>query len=800
MEINPWNVESIEAFSYFKCPECSFLSQVKKYFEDHAVKNHILSTVLFGKGIENLHHDDELTSEKCESIIIEGTPKLSNQLEINDSYDSFEEDGSDDKNEDRFEDHSMIRDRKMRVPIIKTEECETDVVIDDGSNNFFEEVDTNTDPLTLANMVKGGFEDISKKSRSKPFGCNDCHVRFERKGKLMKHVLSVHEGKISHKCSICEICFSCKEQLQIHFSAVHEEKNCETSNTDSDQTEGNFEDVSKKYKSKVWDHFLLNRNDSLAKCMFCSALLKAQFGTRGLHGHLTAKHSIKVFKLNEQSKDFDDFKINNHEFLNDTPLAEDDQVPTPPLSDKTEDDDCNYNFEEQPNISPEEEGFKDISEKSKSKVWDHFLFNRIDSQAKCNYCSAVLKASGSFGTTGLHGHLTAKHSIKVFKLNEQSKIFEDLKTNNHKFLNDTSKSNKSVECNYCNAKFLIKYKLKRHILSVHEGSKPHQCVICGKAYSRKEELKVHVTSVHEQKKPYMCDICGNCFVEKKRVRRHIKMVHENGKPYRCSYCKSSFTKNDELESHIKSKHESETNQNNVLPEDHEGSQFKDISKTSKSKIWAHFLLNHVNWKAQCVHCSSILKVSGGSTRGLHKHMKSKHSIRVPKLDNGRLKRKISSAHEVIKPNDEKCAKKHVKAVHEKKPKQSFKCFKCDAVFWESKMFKKHVVEQHGEKSFEDISEKSKSQVWGHFLLNRTDSNARCLHCYKLLKVSGGSTKGLHRHIKSKHSIVVSKVNELKEPYNTHFDNGDIFQSHNVNSLNSDEVPFQNGVSPALPKW
>ena len=623
----------------------------------------------------------------------------------------------------------------------------------------------------------------------KPFGCNDCHVRFVKKGKLITHVLSVHEGKISHTCSICEKWFSSKEDLQIHSSAVHEEKkSCEISNTDINQTEGNFEDVSKKSKSKVWDHFLLNRNDSLAKCLFCSALLKAsgRFGTRGLHGHLAAKHSIKVFKLNEQSKDFDDFKINNHEFLNDTPLAEDNQVVTPQLSDKTEDDDSNYNFEEQPNISPEiskneneKDGFKDISDKSKSKVWDHFLFNRIDSEAKCNHCSAVLKASGSFDTTGLHHHLKVKHSTVVSKLNE------------------------SVGCNHCNAKFLIKYKLKRHISSVHEGSKPYQCVICGKAYSRKEELNVHITSVHEKKKPYMCDICGNCFVDKRRLHKHIKLVHENGKPYRCSYCKTAFKKNDELESHIESKHASETNQNNLLPEDHEASKFENISKTSKSKIWAHFLLNRVDWKAQCVHCSSILKVSGGSTRGLHKHMKLKHSISVPKLDNGRLKRKISSAQEVIKPNDEKCAEKHIKSVHQKKPKQSFKCFKCDAAFWESKMFIKHVVEQHGERGFEDISEKFKSKVWVHFLLNRTDSKAKCLYCYKLLKVSGGSTKGLHRHIKSKHSIVVSKLNELKEPSNNHFDIGEIVQSQNVNSLNkknSDEVPFQNGISPTLPKW
>ena len=90
MEINPWNVESIDAFSYFKCPECSFLSQVKKYFEDHALKNHLLSIVLFGKAIENLNTGGEIT-EKCESKNIEWTPKLSNQIKIDDSNDSFED-------------------------------------------------------------------------------------------------------------------------------------------------------------------------------------------------------------------------------------------------------------------------------------------------------------------------------------------------------------------------------------------------------------------------------------------------------------------------------------------------------------------------------------------------------------------------------------------------------------------------------------------------------------------------------------------------------------------------------------
>ena len=52
MRTNPWQVESVEAFLVFWCPECPFLSKEKDFFEDHALKNHPLSFELFGKEFE----------------------------------------------------------------------------------------------------------------------------------------------------------------------------------------------------------------------------------------------------------------------------------------------------------------------------------------------------------------------------------------------------------------------------------------------------------------------------------------------------------------------------------------------------------------------------------------------------------------------------------------------------------------------------------------------------------------------------------------------------------------------------
>ena len=38
MNSNPWNVGSINEFSYLNCPECDFHTKEKKDFQDHATR------------------------------------------------------------------------------------------------------------------------------------------------------------------------------------------------------------------------------------------------------------------------------------------------------------------------------------------------------------------------------------------------------------------------------------------------------------------------------------------------------------------------------------------------------------------------------------------------------------------------------------------------------------------------------------------------------------------------------------------------------------------------------------------
>ena len=56
-------------------------------------------------------------------------------------------------------------------------------------------------------------------------------------------------------------------------------------------------------------------------------------------------------------------------------------------------------------------------------------------------------------------------------------------------------------------------------------------------------------------------------------------------------------------------------------------EFVDFKKDG---VWEHFLREKGGNSAKCKLCSTILKATGGSTKGLHKHLKRIHSINVLK--------------------------------------------------------------------------------------------------------------------------------------------------------------------------
>ena len=65
MDSNPWQVDGIQAFSHFNCPECKFLTKEETLFQDHAEENHPLSYVLFSEVVKD---EDTSTIVKLEKF------------------------------------------------------------------------------------------------------------------------------------------------------------------------------------------------------------------------------------------------------------------------------------------------------------------------------------------------------------------------------------------------------------------------------------------------------------------------------------------------------------------------------------------------------------------------------------------------------------------------------------------------------------------------------------------------------------------------------------------------------------
>ena len=67
MAHNPWDVDSIEAFTFLKCPQCIFDTKEEENFLEHAFETHPMSRVFFDKILRKNDEtgEDDLDSDYC---------------------------------------------------------------------------------------------------------------------------------------------------------------------------------------------------------------------------------------------------------------------------------------------------------------------------------------------------------------------------------------------------------------------------------------------------------------------------------------------------------------------------------------------------------------------------------------------------------------------------------------------------------------------------------------------------------------------------------------------------------------
>ena len=231
MDINPWQVESIQDFSFLKCPECTFDTKDEDTFQDHATESHPLSFVLFKKTSKDEYFEDLYTIEehildiaeapdnetKPENFLLSTmiVEESSNKPEDSENQSNQVQIASD--KEECFEDPLQIKEENLNVNIA-------------FKKRKLSQPSAHSEGIDIKSIkVEPNFS-ASNHKKIKTFKCqiDSCVSRYVDKRSLKKHMEKVHsvlsEEKRLFNCSTCGYVGNSKLQLKLHIDDVHEGK------------------------------------------------------------------------------------------------------------------------------------------------------------------------------------------------------------------------------------------------------------------------------------------------------------------------------------------------------------------------------------------------------------------------------------------------------------------------------------------------------------------------------------------------------------------------------------------------
>ena len=254
MDSNPWQVDGIQAFSHFNCPECKFLTKEETLFQDHAEENHPLSYVLFSEVVKD---EDTTTIVKLEKF----------DEDENISFDSNDLKISDMKTSLKIEENCMEKSEIIQSCMDGIQ----DPSLDDKSDLVFGKISNK--------MVK------KSKKKTKNSICNQCGEKFDDKRELKGHVLSVHKEKELYRCSICNAWKTTFSLMKMHIVSDHKKENL--------------------LNCKSKELIKMNLLYKLEKSQTCDQCGEKFDNKRDLKGHILSVHEEKkVFKCSICDKCF----------------------------------------------------------------------------------------------------------------------------------------------------------------------------------------------------------------------------------------------------------------------------------------------------------------------------------------------------------------------------------------------------------------------------------------------------------------------------------------------------------------
>ena len=496
--LNPWQVDSVESFSYLKCPECLFDTKEKTCFQNHAIENHPLSHVLFGKKGNNLvildfdpnGFDSKLNENSNKAQFLTNLMETSKLDELPTKIKSLDEQIIEEPRNSNFDENILVETTTEMESKFKQQICiPNDFEKDKSRNqslhlgsfrNDFSEITPKQNEYNLSRNA----QDIFKKSLdiSNEVDLENQSDEFGKNGK-----------KLEKKCKTFHAAFSSEHSLKLHM---------ESCNLDHLDTSGNIVVLEGKrlvFELKENSEKTHSKNVHEVKKPYKCEVCNISFAYKqGMKTHIEAVHEgIKFFNCK----------------------------------------------------------FCKLKTKSKADLETHMLSIHDGKKPECHICNITF-----WKEDHLNRHMKNVHNEKPSYSCHICGYKTIDKDYMRKHIAMVHEGKKPFKCQICDKSFGMNSGLKKHIGTVHgapiEERKSWPCEICKKSFTSRSVLNLHISGVHEEKK-FSCDICNASFSHKHHVKSHNEAIHEGIKNFACNICNHEFYQKSDFVKHFDKYHEGE---------------------------------------------------------------------------------------------------------------------------------------------------------------------------------------------------------------------------------------------------